>query len=97
MKKIANGDLSANIPLAQGDTGSLMASLSTMQMKLLNLTSAIQENSSSLSGQIMIFNESARDYKESRSDESMAELLRAVKKISKTVDILEKSIARFRV
>ena len=97
MKKIANGDLSANIPLAQGDTGSLMASLSTMQMKLQNLTSAIQENSSSLSGQIMIFNESARDYKESRSDESMAELLRAVKKISKTVDILEKSIARFRV
>ncbi len=97
MKKIANGELNEEKKKEKGDTESLMASLSLMQMKLTNLTSAIQENAGSLSGQIQRFNESANAYKDSKSEEVLADLLRSVKKIGKTVDILSKSIARIRI
>ena len=97
MRKIANGNLNVEIVLEKGDNTSLMASLNVMQMKLTNLTSAIQENSTSLSGQVDTFNEAAKSYSESKSEEGLADLLRSVKKIGKTVSILEKSISRIKL
>ena len=97
MRKIANGNLNVEIVLEKGDNSSLMASLNVMQMKLTNLTSAIQENSTSLSGQVDTFNEAAKSYSESKSEEGLSDLLRSVKKIGKTVGILEKSISRIKL
>jgi methyl-accepting chemotaxis protein len=97
MRKIANGNLNVEIVLEKGDNTSLMASLNVMQMKLTNLTSAIQENATSLSGQVNIFDEAAKSYSETKSEEGLADLLRSVKKIGKTVNILEKSIARIKL
>jgi methyl-accepting chemotaxis protein len=97
MRKIANGNLNVEIVLEKGDNSSLMASLNLMQMKLTNLTSAIQENATSLSGQVNTFNDAAKSYSEVKSEEGLADLLRSVKKIGKTVSILEKSIARIKL
>jgi methyl-accepting chemotaxis protein len=97
MHKIANGNLNVDIVLEKGDNNSLMASLNLMQMKLTNLTSAIQENATSLSGQVETFNEAAKSYSEVKSEEGLADLFRSVKKIGKTVGILEKSIARIKI
>ncbi|MEI7429668.1 MAG: cache domain-containing protein [Betaproteobacteria bacterium] len=97
MRKIANGNLNVEIVLEKGDNTSLMASLNVMQMKLTNLTSAIQENATSLSGQVSTFDEAAKSYSDTKSEEGLADLLRSVKKIGKTVNILEKSIARIKL
>lgn len=97
MKRIASGDLGIDIPLKQDDDHSLMASLKLMQMKLINITSAIHENASTLSIQVQGFDASAKSYAESKSVEDLSELNRAVKKLGKTADILGKSISRFRL
>lgn len=97
MKKIASGNLNVNIVLSKNDNSSLMSSLNVMQMKLTNLTSAIQENATSLSGQVQAFNDTAKSYSETKSEEGLADLLRTVKKMGKTVGILEKSISRFKL
>ena len=95
MRKIANGDLGVDIVLDKDDSGSLMASLKMMQMKLKNLTSAIQENSLTLAEQVRSFDGVAKTYAESKSEEDLSSLHRAVKKLGKTADILGKSISRF--
>jgi signal transduction histidine kinase len=97
MKKIASGNLNVNIVLDKNDNSSLMASLNVMQMKLTNLTSAIQENATSLSGQVKTFDDAARSYAENKSEDVLSELMRTVKKMGKTVSILEKSISRFKL
>ena len=97
MRKIANGDLSINIPLAKGDDSSMMASLKLMQMKLTNITSAIQDNTATLSEQVKHFDETAKVYAENQSPEQLPVLLKAVAKIGKTADILNRSIARFKL
>lgn len=97
MKKIASGDLGVEIPLQKGDDRSLMASLKLMQLKLINTTSAIQENALTLSSQVRIFEVCAKSYAESKSLEDLSDLNRAVKKLGKTADILGKSISRFRL
>ncbi len=97
MKKIANGDLHVEIELAKGDNSSMMASLKTMQMKLINLTSAIQENARSLSDQVLDFEKGSKTYSESKSEEDLSAMQRTVKKLGKTADILIKSISRFRL
>lgn len=97
MKKIASGNLNVDIVLAKNDNSSLMASLNVMQMKLINLTSAIQENAASLSGQVQSFDDAAKSYAETKSDDVLADLMRTVKKMGKTVSILEKSISRFKL
>ncbi len=97
MKKIASGNLNVDIVLAKNDNSSLMASLNVMQMKLINLTSAIQENATSLSSQVQTFDDAAKSYAETKSEDVLAELLRTVKKMGKTVSILEKSISRFKL
>ena len=97
MRKIANGDLSVNIQLAKGDDNSMMASLKLMQMKLKNMTGSIQENATTLAEQVKSFDDSARVYAETKSEEEFAALMRTVKKLGKTADILGKSVSRFRL
>mgnify|MGYP003597716525 CR=1 FL=1 len=74
-----------------------MASLKLMQMKLKNITASIQENTASLSEQITTFDELAKSYAQTKSDEAFAALQRSVKKLGRTTDILAKSISRFKL
>jgi methyl-accepting chemotaxis protein len=97
MKTIANGDLGVEIVLEKGDKTSLMASLKVMQMKLINLTSTVQENSQNLSEQIGGFDSVAKKYAQSRSEEDLSDLNRLIKKIGRTAEVLGKSIARFKL
>lgn len=97
MRKIASGDLSVNIQLAKGDDSSMMASLKLMQMKLTNITSAIQDNTATLSEQVKHFDEAAKAYADNQSQEQLPVLLKAVAKIGKTADVLNRSIARFKL
>lgn len=97
MRKIANGDLSVDIPVDSNDSGSMMASLKLMQMKLTNLTSAIQDNAATLSDQVRTFDGVAKVYAETRAEEDFSALNRSVKKLGKTADILGKSISRFKM
>ena len=43
------------------------------------------------------FDDSARVYAETKSEEEFAALMRTVKKLGKTADILGKSVSRFRL
>jgi len=97
MRTIANGNLGVEIQLEKGDNTSLMASLKVMQMKLINLTSAIQENTQNLSEQIGGFDSVAKKYAGTRSEEDLLDLNRSIKKIGKTTEILGKSISRFKL
>lgn len=97
MRRIANGDLGVEIKLADNDNSSLNAFLKVMQLKLKNLTSTIQDNSTTLNEQVKSFDETARAYAETKSEEQLSDLLRAVKKMSRTVEILGKSVARFKL
>lgn len=96
MRQIASGDLAVEITLEKDDNNSLMASLKLMQMKLKNITSAIQENTESLDKQIKTFDAAAQKYNQSKSDEDFTNLLHAVKKLGKISDILGKSVSRFK-
>lgn len=96
MRKIANGDLGVEIKLKEDDSSSLMASLKLMQMKLKNITSAIQENTASLDEQIQIFNASTKTYAQSKSDDDLNNMLKSIQKLWKIADILGKSVSRFK-
>ena len=74
-----------------------MTSLKLMQMKLSNITSAIQENSTELSSQVLAFDSVAKTYGESKSEGDFLALNRSIKKLGKTADILRKSISRFKL
>ena len=97
MRRIANGDMNVDIVLAKNDNTSLMASLKLMQMKLKNMTASIQENTTALTEQVRVFDEAAKSYGETKSDDEFTALMRCVKKLGKTADILGKSIARFKL
>lgn len=97
MRTIANGDLGFEIQLEKGDNTSLMASLKVMQMKLINLTSAVQENAQNLSEQVGGFDGVVKKYAESRTDEDLFDLNRSIKRIGKTAEVLGKSISRFKL
>jgi methyl-accepting chemotaxis protein len=97
MRRIAGGDLGIEITTKEDDDKSLMASLKLMQLKLVNITSTIQENASTLSSQVQSFDGVAKTYAESKSVEDLSDLNRAAKKLGKTADMLNKSISRFRL
>jgi len=97
MKNIANGNLAVDIPVEEDDHESLMASLKLMQMKLNNISSAIQENAVSLDEQVRGFDLMAKNYMETRSEEHFNYLLMAIKRIGRTVDVLGKSTARIKL
>jgi methyl-accepting chemotaxis protein len=96
MRRIANGDLAVEIELKDGDETSLMASLKLMQMKLKNITAAIQENTSSLDEQIQTFTAAAKTYAQSKLEEDLNIMLRSIQKLWKLADILGKSVSRFK-
>ena len=96
MRRIANGDLAVEINLRDDDSSSLMASLKLMQMKLKNITSAIQENTTSLDEQIQTFTATAKTYAQSKSEEDLNVMLKSIQKLWKIADILGKSAARFK-
>ena len=96
MRRIANGDLAVEINLRDDDSSSLMASLKLMQMKLKNITSAIQENTTSLDEQIQHFTATAKTYAQSKLEEDLNNMLRSIQKLWKIADILGKSVARFK-
>lgn len=97
MAKIANGDLAVEIPLQKDDNSSLMASLKLMQMKLKNISSTIQENADELNAQVHSFEEAAKTYSETKSEEQLGDLQRSVKKLGRTADMLGKSVARIKL
>jgi methyl-accepting chemotaxis protein len=97
MSKIASGDLGLEIVLKENDTNSLMFSLRKMQLKLVNITSTIQDNASTLADQVQDFDGVAKSYAETKSETDLFDLQRIVKKLGKTADTLGKSIARFRL
>lgn len=97
MEKIANGDLGVEIVLEKDDSNSLMASLKLMQMKLKNITSAIQDDASTLTDQVQNFDVSAKLYAETKSDEEFSAMLRSIKKLGKTAGILRESVSRFKL
>ena len=61
------------------------------------MTGSIQENATTLAEQVKSFDDSARVYAETKSEEEFAALMRTVKKLGKTADILGKSVSRFRL
>lgn len=98
MKRIANGELGVEIKLGKDDNSSLMASLKVMQLKLKNLiSSSIQENADSLNEQVRSFDSTAKSYVETKSEEQFGNLLKSIKSIGRTVDVLGKSIARIKL
>jgi len=97
MRRIAEGDLHISIHLAEDDDSSMMASLKLMQMKLINITAAIQENSDALSKQMAAIDVATRNYVETRSLDALPPLLLAINKVHRIVGALNKSIARFKL
>jgi hypothetical protein len=67
-----------------------------MQMKLKNITSAIQENTASLDQQIQIFTETTKTYSQTKTDEDLHKMLGSIQKLWKIADILGKSVSRFK-
>lgn len=75
----------------------MMASLKLMQMKLVNITTAIRENGESLSNQVAAIDTVIQNYAQTHAAEALPPLLQAVRKVHRISDILNKSIARFRL
>ena len=97
MMMIARGELGVDIPLDGGGDSSLMASLKVMQMKLINLTSSIQDNAVALTEQVQSFDQAAQTYAKNPSEEGITELQQVVKRIGKVAGALQKSIARLKM
>jgi methyl-accepting chemotaxis protein len=97
MKKIAAGDLAVEIVVAGKRPDSLMASLKLMQMKLKNLILAVSGAATEVSEQSRKFETTSAAFQRSRDETSAQELVRQTKGVSKTLALLEKSIARFKL
>jgi methyl-accepting chemotaxis protein len=97
MKKIAAGDLAVEIGVAGEHSDSLMSSLKLMQMKLKNLLSAVSGAASEVSEQSRKFEATSATFTRSRDEASAQELLRQTKGVGRTLSLLEKSIARFKL
>ncbi|HEY0801887.1 MAG TPA: Cache 3/Cache 2 fusion domain-containing protein [Steroidobacteraceae bacterium] len=97
MKKIAGGDLAVDITVAGDRADSLMSSLKLMQMKLKNLISAVSGAAAEVSEQSRKFETTSATFQRSRDEASAQELLRQTKGVSRTLSLLEKSIARFKL
>jgi methyl-accepting chemotaxis protein len=97
MKKIAAGDLAVEIAVAGKRPDSLMASLKLMQMKLKNLILAVSGAATEVSEQSRKFETTASAFQRSHDEATAQELLRQTKGVGKTLALLEKSIARFKL
>jgi methyl-accepting chemotaxis protein len=97
MKRIADGDLAVEIGVQNSDSGSLMASLKVMQLKLKNLVSAVRGGAAEVSDQAKKFEVAASVFQRTRDDSSAQELLKQTRAVGGTLAILEKSVGRFRI
>ncbi len=97
MKKIAAGDLAVEIAVDGSRPDSLMASLKLMQMKLKNLISAVSGAAAEVSEQSHKFEATSAAFQRSRDEATVQELLRQTKGVGRTLTLLEKSIARFKL
>jgi methyl-accepting chemotaxis protein len=97
MKRIAAGDLAVEIVVAGKRPDSLMASLKLMQMKLKNLILAVSGAATEVNEQSRKFEATSTAFQRSRDETSAQELLRQTKGVSKTLTLLEKAIARFKL
>jgi methyl-accepting chemotaxis protein len=97
MKKIAAGDLAVEIAVEGKRPDSLMASLKLMQMKLKNLISAVSGAAAEVTEQSHKFEATSAAFQRSRDEATAQELLRQTKGVGKTLTLLEKSIARFKL
>ena len=97
MRRIAGGDLSLKIQVADSDKSSMMVSLKLMQMKLINITSSIQENATTLGTQVKGLEDASRTYANSKLDKHLPALTEATANIGLTAEILTRSIARFKL
>ena len=97
MKKIAAGDLAVEIAVAGKRPDSLMASLKLMQMKLKNLILAVSGAATEVNEQSRKFESTSSAFQRSRDETTAQELLRQTKGVGKTLALLEKAIARFKL
>jgi hypothetical protein len=97
MKRIADGDLAVNIGVAQNDSGSLMASLKVMQLKLKNLVAAVHGGAAEVSEQARKFEIAFGAFQRTRDESAAQELLKQTRAVGGTLAVLEKSIGRFKV
>jgi methyl-accepting chemotaxis protein len=97
MKKIADGDLAINIGVIGEREDSLMSSLKLMQLKLKNLVSAVSGGAAEVNEQSRKFDTAYAAFQRGADEASSHELLRQTKGISRTLSLLEKSIARFKL
>jgi hypothetical protein len=68
-----------------------------MQMKLRNITNAIQENALTLDEQARVFAVAAKTFGDSNSAEDLHNMLRSSQKLWKIADVLGKSVNRFKL
>lgn len=97
MKQIASGNLAVEIALRGSREDSLMASLMMMQLKLKNLVTAVRGGAAEVAAQSRAFEAAAAMFQSGRDEKSALELLKQTKGVSRTLSVLEKAVARFRV
>jgi methyl-accepting chemotaxis protein len=97
MRRIAEGDLAGDVDGGEAHPGSLMDSLTLMQLKLKNLVSAVRGGAAELTAQSRRFEEVASEFERSRDLDSAMELVRQTKAVGGTLAVLEKTVGRFRV
>ena len=97
MKKIAEGDLAVDIGVFGEREDSLMSSLKLMQLKLKNLVSAVSGGAAEVNEQSRKFDTAYAAFQRGADEAASHELLRQTKGISRTLSLLEKSIARFKL
>jgi hypothetical protein len=85
------------IAVAGNRPDSLMASLKLMQMKLKNLISAVSGAAAEVSEQSQKFEATSAAFQRSRDEATAQELVRQTKGVGRTLSLLEKSIARFKL
>jgi methyl-accepting chemotaxis protein len=97
MKRIADGDLAVDIAIVGARPDSLMASLKVMEMKLKNLVSAVRGGAAEVSEQSHKFEAAFVTFQKDPQGSSSQEIVKLAKGISRTLALLEKSVARFRL
>jgi methyl-accepting chemotaxis protein len=97
MKRIADGDLVANIGVTGADNASLMASLKVMQLKLKNLVAAVRGGAAEVTEQAKKFEIAAGAFQRTKDEAAVTELLKQTRAMGGTLALLEKSVGRFKI
>jgi methyl-accepting chemotaxis protein len=87
VRRIAGGDLTANVEISHGDTNSLLFSMGQMTLRLRNVASKIRESSDSLASASEQISGSAQSLSQSATEQAanVEETSSAVEEISSTV------------